>query len=135
MARGDINNTKGRGKKFSSEYQPENNNGRPKNVFKKYHGMFECSAADVAAVLTELISQSEADLKKIANDKDTPALRSCIASAVLKDKENGTFTAMNFLAERLFGKAVQKTESAISINTDDAQVASVLSKHGIADKN
>ena len=124
-------NIKESGKKFSKDYQPpKGNNGRPKNVFKRYHELFECSAEDVTAVLTELISQSVEELRAIAKDKNTPALRSCIATAVLKDKENGNLAAVNFLTERLFGKAVQRTEQ-VNIDTKDEAVASVLAKHGV----
>lgn len=118
------------GKKFSKDYQPEKN-GRPRNVFTKYHGMFECSVKDVEAVLTELISLSVEELQDIARDKKTEALRSCIAQAIISDRKLGSLNGVNFLISRLFGSTVQKVENTVSINTDEKAVADVLSKYGV----
>ncbi len=133
MARGKIENTKGRGKKFSKDYQPDPANmGRPQNVFKQFHKLYECSKEDVTEVLTELISKSVEELEKIKNDKTTIALRACIASAIIKDRKTGSVYGVNYLVERLFGSVVQKIETGININTSDMKVADVLEKYGIS---
>lgn len=120
-----------KGKKFSSEYQPAKN-GRPKNVFKQYHNLFECSRQDVEAVFTELLSKSVEELAQIRNDKSTVALRSVIAATLIDNKKSGSLYGVGFLIDRLFGSVVQKVESSISINTDDEKVAAILAEYGIS---
>jgi hypothetical protein len=133
MRKGNIANTKGRGKKFSKDYQPPaENTGRPKNVFKQFHGLYECSRADIECVLTELISKTPEELSTIKNDKTTIAMRAIIAAVLLEDKRNGRTFGIDFLINRLFGSVVQKVESNVSINTDDEKVASVLAKYGVS---
>lgn len=130
-----IENTKGRGKKFSKDYQPPKENvGRPKNVFKQFHGLYECSRADVEAVLIGLISKSAEELTAIKNDKTTIAMRAIIAAVLLEDKKHGRTFGVDFLISRLFGSVVQKVESHIEFN-DDKAVADVLSKHGVNTKD
>lgn len=128
--KGIIENTKGRGKKFSKDYQP-NNNGRPKNVFKQFHGLYECSRADVESVLVELISKTPEELATIKNDKTTIAMRAIIAAVLIEDKRNGRTYGIDFLISRLFGSVVQKVENTISVNTEDEKVNNVLKKYGV----
>lgn len=128
-----IENTKGRGKKFSKDYQPpKENKGRPKNVFKQFHGLYECSRSDVEAVLVELISKSVEELTTIKNDRSTVALRATVAAALLEDHRNGRTYGIDFLISRLFGSVVQKVESNVSINTGDEKVKATLDKYGIS---
>lgn len=136
MPRGKVENLKGRQKKFSKDYQPPiENMGRPRNVFKQFHGLYECSRADVEAVLVELISMTAEELTTIKNDKTTIAMRAIIAAVLLEDKKHGRTFGVDFLISRLFGSVVQKTEGTIKIDTDDKAVAAVLSKHGVSTKN
>lgn len=130
MAKGNPN-IKNHAKKFSKDYQPAKN-GRPKNVFKQFHGLYEVSRADVEAVLMELISKSPDELQTIKNDRNTVALRAIIAAVLIEDKRNGRTHGIDFLISRLFGSVVQKVESTVSINTDDEKVAGVLEKYGVS---
>ena len=124
-------NIKDAGKKFSSEYQPEKN-GRPKNVFRHLVGQYDISREDIEALLTELSSLSKTELQSVSNDPNTPAVRAIIASALLRDNKNGSTYSVEFLFDRLFGRAVQKTESVVSINTEDEKVAAVLREYGVS---
>ena len=129
-----IENTKGRGKKFSKDYQPDPSKvGRPRNVFRHLRGMYECSYEDIVAMLTELVSLSTDELTIVKNDRSTMAIRAAIAGAILQDRKNGSLYSTQFLVERLFGKAIQKTETILNVNTDDKEVADVLSRHGVSD--
>ena len=120
-----------KGKRFSSDYQPEKN-GRPKNVFSHLHGLYEVSRADIEALLTELTCLSKIELQSVAHDPNTPAVRAIIAASLLRDAKAGSTYSVDFLFDRLFGKAVQKTEQNISINTGDANVADIMARHGVS---
>lgn len=123
-------NIREQGKRFSSEYQPEKN-GRPKNVFRYLVGQYAISREDIEALLMELSSLSKSDLQRVKTDPNTPAVRAIIASALLRDNKNGSIYSVEFLLDRLFGRAVQKMETVVNINTDDEKVQQVLKEFGV----
>lgn len=105
MAAGNPNITE-IGKKFTSEYQPENA-GRKKNIFKEIQKDFDLSIDDTRQVIKDVLSMSIDDIVKLKDDKSEPAYRLAIASAVLGCIKSGNWTQINYMFDRLFGKATE----------------------------
>jgi hypothetical protein len=97
------------GKHFSKDYQPEKT-GRRKNVFKKTQKDYDMSLDDMRQMLTDLLSMSSSELKKIVKDKNAPAFKLVIAAAINESIKKGNWTQVNYMADRLFGKALEKHE-------------------------
>ena len=94
---------------FSSKNQPENT-GRKKNRFKQIQNDFELSMDDMRQVIQDILSMSEKEIKALKENKEEPAYRLAIASAVAGCIKSGNWTQINYMFDRLFGKATEKKE-------------------------
>lgn len=99
----------GQATQFSSENQPANN-GRKRNVFKETQKDYELSLDDMRQMMTDLLSLDPDQLKEIVQDKSVPVFKVVIASAIMKSIKEGNWTQVNYMADRLFGKATEKHE-------------------------
>lgn len=97
-----------------------NANGRPKSRVaearvkvmgkakaKEYHGI---SATEYMEWCESLISAEVPALKAWAQDDGTPVFARAYARAILFDMKNGKTTTLDKIAEKLYGKAVQRVE-------------------------
>lgn len=91
---------------FSSENQP-GNAGRKKNRFKQIQNDFELSMDDMRQVIQDILSMSEKEIKALKENKEEPAYRLAIASAVAGCIKSGNWTQINYMFDRLFGKSVE----------------------------
>ena len=112
------------GKKFSSDYQPENA-GRKKNRFKQIQNDFELSIDDMRQVITDLLSMSPEEIKALKDNKEEPAYRLVIASAIFNCIKTGNWTQVNYMFDRLFGKATENVNLKAQINTFTEWVSKV----------
>lgn len=105
-------NIKGKGNRFSSTNQPANPGRKPSlyNRIKKLIGTdanVELSKEDYYKLIGCLLERPISDLKKIADDSQTPIWIISIIRAVMKDAQEGRLNAIDALFDRLFGKASQ----------------------------
>jgi hypothetical protein len=91
---------------FSKEHQPENA-GRKKNRFKQIQNDFELSIEDMRQVITDMLSMSSEEIKALKDNKEEPAYRLVIASAIFNCIKTGNWTQVNYMFDRLFGKSVE----------------------------
>ena len=94
------------GKHFSSEYQPENT-GRKKNRFKQIQNDFELSLDDMKQVINDILSMTDIERQDVIDSDTEPGYRKAIASAVKGCIKSSNWTQINYMFDRLFGKAVE----------------------------
>ena len=99
----------GKGNRFSKDNQPENA-GRKKNRFKQIQNDFELSIDDMRQVIKDLLSMSPEEIKALKDNKEEPAYRLVIASAIFNCIKTGNWTQVNYMFDRLFGRATEKHE-------------------------
>lgn len=94
---------------FTSENQPENA-GRKKNRFKETQKDYDLSLDDMRQMMMDLLSMKPQELKELLTNEDEPIFKHVIAKAIIKSGEQGNWTQVNYMADRLFGKATEKHE-------------------------
>jgi hypothetical protein len=94
---------------FSSENQP-GIQGKKKNRFKQIQNDFELSIDDMRQVITDLLSMSPEEIKALKDNKEEPAYRLVIASAIFNCIKTGNWSQVNYMFDRLFGKAKETHE-------------------------
>jgi hypothetical protein len=114
------------GKKFTSEYQP-NNTGRRKNRFKQTQNDFELSIEDMRQVITDMLSMSPEEIKALKDNKEEPAYRLVIASAIFNCIKTGNWSQVNYMFDRLFGKAKEN----IDLTSGNEKLAVNININGI----
>ena len=97
-------NVIGKGNRFSSTNQPTNP-GKKKNRFKQIQNDYELSIDDMRQVIQDILSMSKDEIIKLRDNKKEPAYRLAIASAVVSCIKSGNWTQINYMFDRLFGKA------------------------------
>lgn len=101
-----------------------NPNGRPKSVFKQVmEGVDESlkikmTKSDVADVIAFVNSLTIADIRKVAQDANTPGFISVIANGILGDIKNGEMKNTQFMIEFQHGKASQALAIEQTIKND-----------------
>jgi hypothetical protein len=95
--------------------QKNKNHGRRKSVFTLAKEM-EFSADDVSKLYKRLYWLTEIELHGIVRDAESTSIEKTIASAILKDIENGTLRSFDTFMDRSYGKPRQTTELEGSVN-------------------
>ena len=98
---------------FSSDNQPPNA-GRKRNVFKDTQKDYELSLDDMRQMMTDLLSLNAEELKAVTQDKTSPVFKIVIATAIIGCIKTGNWTQVNYMADRLFGKAQEN----VKVNVD-----------------
>jgi len=113
-----------RGKKFSSENQPENNGRRP-NAFAKYIRE-KASLDDIRAFISSIILYDADEIQQILKDKkDKPPMLSLIfLKAMTSDMDRGELTNSEILMNRAFGRPDKTIK--VGINEISAETMSKL---------
>jgi hypothetical protein len=99
----------GKETRFSSTNQPENV-GRKRNIFKDTQKNYDMSIEDMRQMLIDLLSLKPEELKELIQNKETPAFKLVIASAIIDSIKKGNWTQVNYMADRLFGRTTEKHE-------------------------
>jgi hypothetical protein len=102
---------------FSSENQPENP-GRKRNRFKEIQLDYELSINDMRQVIQDILSMNIEEIKELAKDRSEPAYRLAIASAIAGCIKSGNWTQINYMFDRLFGKAIEAHRMVDKDNND-----------------
>ncbi|MGB3465673.1 MAG: hypothetical protein WBA74_10395 [Cyclobacteriaceae bacterium] len=92
-----------KGKRFSSDYQPENP-GRKKSRLKGLIEENDLSSSDVSNLIKSMFDKTEDELIIIKNDIEKPFLLRSLVSAILKDGKNESLYNINNLLDRAVGK-------------------------------
>lgn len=98
-----------KGKRFSSEYQPEKN-GRKKSKLKGLIEVNDLSSNDVSELIITLFDKTEEELERIGNDHEKPFLLRSLVRAILKDGSSDSLYNINSLMDRAIGKAKETKE-------------------------
>lgn len=98
-----------KGKKFTSEYQP-NNTGRKPSKLKAMIEVNDLSSNDVSDLLLSLFDKTEDELTAIAFDQNKPFLVRTFVKAMLKDLSQDSIYNINNLLDRAIGKPKEKTQ-------------------------
>ena len=61
-------------------------------------------------VIQDILSMSIEEIKALKDNKNEPAYRLAIASAVAGCIQSGNWTQINYMFDRLFGKATERHE-------------------------
>lgn len=115
----------GKGNRFSSDNQP-NNVGRKKNIFKEIQSNFELSIDDMRQVIQDILSMSIDEIKQLKDNKNEPAFRLAIASAIFQCIKSGNWTQINYMFDRLFGKPVEHKEIKVDEFLDIKDLKKIL---------
>lgn len=113
---GEYEHIKGKGKQFSSTYQPANR-GRKKSVYNKLIEKVKAeegiclSREDCYKLCATLINLPISKLKELAKDETSAAWVVSIISAILTDIKFGRTVTVDSLFDRFFGKATQPTDN------------------------
>ena len=97
------------GKRFSSEYQPENP-GRKKSKIKAFAVESDLSAEDLRNMIKMVFDNTEAELMAIGKDKDKPMLLRAFVKAFADDVKYGKLNNINSLLDRAGFKVAEKKE-------------------------
>lgn len=119
------------GNRFSSENQPENP-GRKPSLLKNYIVDNGISIQDVRLVLKNVImDNTEAELRKIAIDKEQPMIVRTVIKAYLHDFKNSSVYNLNSFLDRIYGCAAKEIKlpsragAGLSEAELDAEIAAV----------
>lgn len=103
--------------KFTKENQPKNRGRKPsrfKSIMKQLDREGEkLSVEDLNNIIKVLLTMSVKDIEKLAKDKKTPTSMLIIASSIAGDIESRQIVNLDKLLDRVFGKALEKSESTI----------------------
>lgn len=94
---------------FSSTYQPKNRGRKPRLYTLAKKG-YKLSLDDFREIAQHLLQLDKTQLKKIAEDDQTPIWIVTICRALFKEASSGHTKALNELVERLWGKAHQSVD-------------------------
>lgn len=104
------------GKLFSKTRQPKKNGRKPSRMnefikaFDLDNGEKQISKDDAIRLLTHCLMCNRAELERMTKNTDLPIAVLCQIKAIVTDMNNGTTSTVDKLFDRIFGKAVQKTE-------------------------
>lgn len=98
-----------KGKRFSSDYQP-NNTGRKPSKLKAMIEVNDLSSNDVSDLLLSLFDKTEDELMAISSDPEKPFLIRTFVKAMLKDLSQDSIYNINSLLDRAVGKPKEKVE-------------------------
>lgn len=99
-----------KGKRFSSEYQPEKN-GRKPSKLKEYIKENNIGQKEVSDLIKNLVFEHNIDeLEEMANDRTKPFIITSLLTAFLKDIERGTIYNTNPIMDRAIGKPKERIE-------------------------
>lgn len=93
-----------KGKRFTSEYQPENR-GRKPNKLKDLIKESQFTTQDIRAIFANIVSVNTLDeMKEMILDKNTDFMVAAYLKAMVKDYQNSKTDTMDKLIEYAFGK-------------------------------
>lgn len=104
----------GKGKQFSSTYQPARKGGRKPNILKKLKAI-GLSHDDIRAILENLIMADKKKAQELLADPELPLMAVGYLSAMMKDIAKGSSVTMEAIMDRLDGKAAQKVQAETTI--------------------
>lgn len=104
----------GKGKQFSSTYQPARKGGRKPNILKKLKSI-GLSHDDIRAILENLIMADKKKAQELLADPELPLMAVGYLSAMMKDIAKGSSVTMEAIMDRLDGKAAQKVQAETTI--------------------
>ena len=106
----------GKGKQFSSTYQPARKGGRKPNILKKLKAI-GLSHDDIRAILENLIMADKKKAQELLADPELPLMAVGYLSAMMKDIAKGSSVTMEAIMDRLDGKAAQKVQAETTIKS------------------
>lgn len=106
----------GKGKQFSSTYQPARKGGRKPNILKKLKSI-GLSHDDIRAILENLIMADKKKAQELLADPELPLMAVGYLSAMMKDIAKGSSVTMEAIMDRLDGKAAQKVQAETTIKS------------------
>lgn len=106
----------GKGKQFSSTYQPARKGGRKPNILKKLKAV-GLSHDDIRAILENLIMADKKKAQELLADPELPLMAVGYLSAMLKDIQKGHSITLEAIMDRLDGKAAQKVQAETTIKS------------------
>lgn len=104
----------GKGKQFSSTYQPARKGGRKPNILKKLKAV-GLSHDDIRAILENLIMADKKKAQELLADPELPLMAVGYLSAMMKDIQKGHSITLEAIMDRLDGKAAQKVQAETTI--------------------
>lgn len=104
----------GKGKQFSSTYQPARKGGRKPNILKKLKSI-GLSHDDIRAILENLIMADKKKAQELLADPELPLMAVGYLSAMMKDIQKGHSITLEAIMDRLDGKAAQKVQAETTI--------------------
>jgi hypothetical protein len=112
-----------KGKKFSSDYQPEIR-GKRRNRLREFIEEERFSLDDLRAILEGLLtSYSFAEIENMYNAgrEDLPALITMFLKAFIVDVKKGSLSSVEIILDRVHGKATQPTSIEVHDVPEEAK--------------
>ena len=108
---------------FSAENQPDNP-GRKKSKVKEFTKGYELSYDDIASLAKYVLSMDEAEIGRVAKNKEAPMILRLFCRYLMEDMKKGVASNINMLMDRAVGKVRQDVGLSgtmnIFIDGDDA---------------
>lgn len=113
---GEYEHIKGKGKQFSSTYQPANR-GRKKSAYRQLieqleeNGLPRISNEEYNRISSGVIRQPTPILVEIEKDEDTPVFVRTDIRGLLNDMKVGSTRTLDKILDRILGRPMQPTEN------------------------
>jgi hypothetical protein len=112
-----------KGRKFSSDYQPEIR-GKRRNRLREFIEEERFSLDDLRAILEGLLtSYSFEEIENMYNKgkEDLPALITMFLKAFIVDVKKGSLSSVEIILDRVYGKAIQSTSIEVHDVPEEAK--------------
>jgi hypothetical protein len=103
------------------EDKRRNINGRPRKFILELKDQ-GYKLSEVTDSIEVLISMTEEELTDIYNNPNSTVLEKVVSSAILKSIKRGDMTSIETLLNRAYGKAKEKVEQEITINSHNIKL-------------
>jgi hypothetical protein len=103
------------------EDKRRNINGRPRKFILELKDQ-GYKLSEVTDSIEVLISMTEEELTDIFNNPNSTVLEKVVSSAILKSIKRGDMTSIETLLNRAYGKAKEKVEQEITINSHNIKL-------------